>query len=408
MADDDSSWIVGVDAGGSKTVAWLGQSTPGPAGETRMRLLARGISGPANPSSIGVGAAADSIKKAIDAAIGDSATAYESREVASVSPKFIWIGAAGAARSDVSHDLRQIMANHYPSAYVQVSSDVSLLIAAAQAGGSSSETPDWIMRSNSANGLSPATRTPEPDTASFATSSNPTAIRQDPSVRRQHVRPRATFVAGTEIAVKMDRKGPVVAIIAGTGSIVWANDGNGHENRWGGLGSAIGDVGSGCWLGQQAIQAALDELNRRGPTIELVTMLSDHFCIVDHSELTRFLRHFNQSPDNLAKLAPLVIAAAQRDTVAARIVQSGMEGLAALARHAADWLGNSHSIVWALGGGVLTENPGMADQLLDLVDGDIRRQDRATRSYSSVVVHQPVWGAFVSAACELESHRLRL
>ncbi|MDP1562123.1 MAG: BadF/BadG/BcrA/BcrD ATPase family protein [Pirellulaceae bacterium] len=381
MGIDDSSWIVGVDAGGSKTVAWLGQCTPGPSGDMRIRLQARGTSGPGNPSSRGIDAAADSIKNAIDSAICDSATTNESREFASITPKFIWIGAAGAARADVSHDLRQIIANHYPSAHVRVSGDVSLLIAAAQASGSSSETPDWIMRSNTPNGLSPAKTTQE----QF----------------------RPAFVTGTELAVKIDRKRPVVAIIAGTGSIVWANDGNSHENRWGGLGPAIGDVGSGCWLGQQAIQATMDELDGRGPKTELVTMLTDHFRILNHRELTDVLRHRNHSPDDLAKLAPMVIDAARRDPVAASIVQSGLKGLAELARLAADWLGNSHSIVWALGGGVLTENPGMADQLLDLVNEDIRRAERVTPTPATLVIHQPVWGALVAAAFELESQRMR-
>src|SRR6202167_1231431 len=62
--------------------------------------------------------------------------------------------------------------------------------------------------------------------------------------------------------------GPGVAAIAGTGSHVFGVHLDGGETRaWraGGWGHALGDEGSGYWLGVQSIKAALRDREASGP-----------------------------------------------------------------------------------------------------------------------------------------------
>ncbi len=377
MEREDSRWIVGVDAGGSKTVAWLAQCAPGPNGKFRIQLHGSGTSGPANPTSLGVAGAAQSMLRAISAAIEEYLAAKDIGHSINFIPEVIWIGAAGAARSEVSQELCQVISRKFPSVDVHVSGDASLLIAAAQSFDPSREIPACILQSVSAN--------------RGATSQ----VRQLPLSF-----PSTNFVA------TLDRARPVVAIVAGTGSIVWAVDGSGAVNRWGGLGPTLGDIGSGTWLGQCAIRATLDELSHQGPPTRLRVLLSDYYRIADPRALLLFLSEANQTPFDLAQLAPIVIAASNHDVVAAEIVEQGIKGLADLARDAANLAPNFPSIFWALGGGILTSNPSLTDRLLSKLFEPAKNLIGQPPGMQ-VLVHKPVWGAVMSAAAEIRRPKLQ-
>ena len=56
-----------------------------------------------------------------------------------------------------------------------------------------------------------------------------------------------------------------VVIVAGTGSIAYGRDTEGHAARAGGWGHVLGDEGSGYWLGRQALQAVVRASDGRGP-----------------------------------------------------------------------------------------------------------------------------------------------
>jgi N-acetylmuramic acid 6-phosphate etherase len=60
--------VVGVDGGGTKTVAWLAVRSPTGSED----ILGRGRSGPANPSAVGIGSAISSIQEAIESAFADA------------------------------------------------------------------------------------------------------------------------------------------------------------------------------------------------------------------------------------------------------------------------------------------------------------------------------------------------
>ncbi len=61
--------VLGIDGGGTKTVAWLADRDP--AGE--QSVIGRGLSGPANPQTVGLATAAESVAQAVAAAFEDAA-----------------------------------------------------------------------------------------------------------------------------------------------------------------------------------------------------------------------------------------------------------------------------------------------------------------------------------------------
>lgn len=61
--------VLGIDGGGTKTVAWLADRDP--AGDRS--VIGRGISGPANPQTVGLAKAAQSVGRAVAAAFEDAA-----------------------------------------------------------------------------------------------------------------------------------------------------------------------------------------------------------------------------------------------------------------------------------------------------------------------------------------------
>jgi N-acetylglucosamine kinase-like BadF-type ATPase len=133
--------------------------------------------------------------------------------------------------------------------------------------------------------------------------------------------PVAAFAAGT-----CARAGAV--LIANAGSIAaWVEDGE-VGTRIDGHGWLVGDDGSGFWLGRQAVRAVLAELDGRGePTLlrpaVLGTVAGRDELPDSVAEQVAVLRSavYDQPPIALARLAPLVPAAAQAgDRVAQRLL----------------------------------------------------------------------------------------
>lgn len=105
-----------------------------------------------------------------------------------------------------------------------------------------------------------------------------------------------------------------------------------------GLGWLLGDVGSGFWLGREAVRAGLAPLDGRGATTPLTDLLLDRLGIspVDHREggrtgtlVAATAALYAMPPLRLADFASLVFTAAGRgDEVAAEILDRAAAGLA--------------------------------------------------------------------------------
>jgi N-acetylglucosamine kinase-like BadF-type ATPase len=123
--------------------------------------------------------------------------------------------------------------------------------------------------------------------------------------------------------------GPGVIAIAGTGSIVYGRDTNGHTARAGGWGFAISDEGSGHWIGRHAISAILSA-HDQGLETALTAMVLQAWKLNTLEELVQQAN--STPPPDFPRLFPLVLRAAdERDSVARDLLADAGAKVAALA-----------------------------------------------------------------------------
>jgi N-acetylmuramic acid 6-phosphate etherase len=121
--------ILGIDGGGTHTVALLARPTPDPTATTHLsplaphRLLGRGEAGPSNFQSVGTERAFQAVEQAVDEAFRAASLPRQPVQVA-------WLGLAGAGRSQDQELFRRWAIEQGLAAEVKVSSDASLLLAA--------------------------------------------------------------------------------------------------------------------------------------------------------------------------------------------------------------------------------------------------------------------------------------
>jgi N-acetylmuramic acid 6-phosphate etherase len=157
-----------------------------------------------------------------------------------------------------------------------------------------------------------------------------------------------------------------VAIVAGTGSIAFAQSPDGRTSRAGGWGYLLGDEGSGYALGLEALQAVARMADGRGPETILARSLLDQFHLKEPAELIPAVYQGSLDRPALAALAPLVLEAAEAgDAVASPIVQQGADQLASAAVSSARQLGLVSPIPLALAGGLLLASASYRERLLD-------------------------------------------
>jgi N-acetylglucosamine kinase-like BadF-type ATPase len=165
-----------------------------------------------------------------------------------------------------------------------------------------------------------------------------------------------------------------IALISGTGSVIWGRTPDGRTARAGGWGYLLGDEGSGYWVGREAVRHAL-ERSERGEEPDGLALQLTADCGLQHPE--QLLDHFYANPERRywAGHSRLVFALAGRsDPAAAQIVDSLTDALAQLVQTVAGRLQIWGPVV--LGGGLLTHQPiaraALTERLADAGFSDVR------------------------------------
>lgn len=180
-----------------------------------------------------------------------------------------------------------------------------------------------------------------------------------------------------------------VAVIAGTGSLAWGRNRAGETERAGGWGYLIGDEGSGFALARDALRAATQAADGRGPETSLLGAILGFWTLVTPQDLVTRVYRSGLTHADIAKLATVVVAQAEGgDAVAQRIVQEGATGLAQAVRAVSRALHfDAGRFPLALTGGVLLGAEFYRAQLRQ----GLLEQECVCEPIA--LVHQPVLGA---------------
>jgi N-acetylglucosamine kinase-like BadF-type ATPase len=186
---------------------------------------------------------------------------------------------------------------------------------------------------------------------------------------------------GTRVAVGDDAAialratlptGPGLVLIAGTGSIAYAENGD-RCVRMGGLGYLAGDEGSAYAMGLAAVRLYGRVLDGRARADETTDLVARALAAPDRDAYLAALYDVPPSPAALAALAPGILAlASEGNRAAAKIVQQAGLDLGDLVKSVARAAGlHESSPTVVLSGGLLAENSLLTFLLETRIVGDL-------------------------------------
>jgi N-acetylglucosamine kinase-like BadF-type ATPase len=179
---------------------------------------------------------------------------------------------------------------------------------------------------------------------------------------------------------------PVIALIAGTGSIALYRADDGQIHRAGGWGSLIGDEGSGYAIARDACAAVMKEYDGRSEKTLLTQKMKDHFGVTDPEDLIPKLH------SEKTELAPFVQkvfeAVTERDRVARQILIKAATDLVECVRVLTLAHPPKHLLPVCLMGGLLEHD----NEYSKLV------REKLTATLPQIIVQKPKFPAAFGAA----------
>jgi len=148
---------------------------------------------------------------------------------------------------------------------------------------------------------------------------------------------------------------PGIILIAGTGAICFGKNADSPVVRSGGWGYLLGDEGSGYYVGQQAIIAALKDLDGRAEKTSLRQIIESHYGLKQIDEIIPLIYKGKIDRTEISSLAPLVFEVSQKgDAVAMNIIKRTGQELGKLVKAVAERLNLRHKPIHiALVGGLI-------------------------------------------------------
>lgn len=144
-------------------------------------------------------------------------------------------------------------------------------------------------------------------------------------------------------------------LIAGTGANCFGCNASGERRRVDGWGPLLGDRGSGYWLGESAIRAAVAGFDAATAPTSLQNALLQHFEVENVEALVGVVYAADFRRDRVAAFVPHVIESARAgDAIAADLLKQSGQQLAQTARAVLQPLGLKKL---ALTGGLLENSP---------------------------------------------------
>lgn len=156
-----------------------------------------------------------------------------------------------------------------------------------------------------------------------------------------------------------------VALISGTGSIAYAQDGQGNTARAGGWGYLLGDEGSGYRIALDGLRAVTRAWDGLQPPTALTTHMLNTLGIQSPPDLVRKLYREQTARAEIARLAEVVLGCAQAgDSAALQIQNDAAAHLAGFAAAAARKLALTGPLPCAMAGGLLTHSHALRDAVM--------------------------------------------
>jgi N-acetylglucosamine kinase-like BadF-type ATPase len=132
-----------------------------------------------------------------------------------------------------------------------------------------------------------------------------------------------------DLTLEAAGNGPVIVLIAGTGSAAVGRGGDGRVARIGGHGFLLGDEGSAFHIGQRAATEALRRMDAGEPEIPLAKRFLQQLGMADWQEFR--LRVYDSPDEVFPRIFPVVAAAAEEgDPTARSLLQEAAGHLAEL------------------------------------------------------------------------------
>ena len=191
-------------------------------------------------------------------------------------------------------------------------------------------------------------------------------------------------------------EGAGVVVVAGTGSIAYGRDADGHAARAGGWGYLLGDEGGGFWMGRAALSAVVRQFDQRGPATLLTDLVLQQMQLSSPTELIHAIYDHGLQRHSIAALAAVVQHASETgDAVAREILDRAASELAVAAASVVTRLGMRGDVFpTVLAGGIFQGIPSLAAALTT------RLAEVAPRSEVRRLEVEPARGAVTLALAE--------